>query len=258
MGGLVLDANIVRDFDVEWADIVLKLPQRDGRLYFHTTDFVTGADIYKKDWAGRLEEKREVLASLCRVMDKYGLQFLTSVIDMDDYAKVDNVIKLSEVAGHPYALGCRIAKEQVRQWAYSQNIQSPVKMVVEDRKGFMGEVVKSFEKDLLPPPSIEDKSTPALQAADVIAWFRFRKKHPTHPYEQVKAAWGEVPKYLIQDNTFGINEVLGMLTNIMREHGGLPIPLRKDKDHNVYYSTEPKQKRLPLKRPRRKPSVKLL
>lgn len=256
LGGIALEADRVIEFDHDWREITGKLPMRDGKPYFHTTDFMSGNDVYKPEWKGRYEEKREILTKLARVMAQYGLQFFTAVLEMEAYATVDACIKFGEAAGHPYAMACRIGEMQLRYWAEANSILSPVKMVVENRRGKMGEVVSLFEKDLLVPPTIEDKSALALQAADLIAWMRLRKRHPTEPYEKVKSAWDEIPRYLVTDQVFGLSEMVNTAQNIIRANRGKMLPLRSDSNYFVRFSTKPRDIRKPFRRkPRPKPSV---
>jgi len=251
LGGIVLDADCVKDFDNEWGAIVETLPRKDGELYFHTTDFIGGYDVYKNEWKGRFEQKLTVLSQMTALLTKFGFQIFSAALDMNDYALLDSYIKFGEVAGHPYAMACRIGDMQLRLWA-ERNGCHAVRMVVENRPGKMGEVVKLFEKDLLLPPVPEQKSAPALQAADLIAWMRFRKRHPNYLYRTVKDCWRNIPKYLETDQIFGFNDFVRIARNIISEKAGELIPARSDPNYQVRFKSEPRQDRVQFKRKAKK------
>jgi hypothetical protein len=256
LGGISLGDDHVAEFDRDWAEVVGKLPQKEEKLYFHTTDFLSGNDVYNPEWKGRYDEKREILIKLTKIMARYGLQFFSTVLEMEAYAAVDAHIKFGEAAGHPYAMACRIGDVQLRSWANRNSILSPPKMIVENRAGKMGEVVRLFEKDLLSPPVIEDKSTPALQAADLIAWMRLRKRHPTPVYESVKVAWREIPKYLVTDQVFGLSDMIKIARGIIQANDGKMLPLRSDPNHIVQFPNRPRETRQPFNRkPRKRPDI---
>lgn len=253
LGGLVLDANRIAEFDFDWAEALKDLPPKNGKPYFHTTDFVSGNDIYEPVWKGRYNEKLAILTGLAKVIARYSFQTFSAVLFMNEFATLDASIKFGEVAGHPYAMACRIGEQQLRYWANANSILTPIKMIVEERHG-MGEVHELFAKDRLAPPSVESKATPALQAADYIAWMRLRKRHPTLPYRQVKESWREVPSYLHTDQMFGISDFVTIARNIIDANEGKLLPARDDPNHLVTFNNSPDRIRTPFKRKPKTPS----
>jgi Protein of unknown function (DUF3800) len=247
LGGLVLDADQVAEFDADWVEAVRDLPWKNGKPYFHTTDFVSGNDVYDPIWKGRYDDKLAILSALAKIIAKYCLQIFSAVLIMDEFALLDAYIKFGEVAGHPYAMACRIGDQQLRYWANANSIFSPIKMIVEERHG-MGEVYELFAKDELYSPSSESKATPALQAADYIAWMRLRKRHPTLPYKQVKASWLEMPSYLHQDQIFGFSDFVKIARNIVVANAGKLLPSREDPNFVVTFNNSSKRVRTPFKR----------
>jgi hypothetical protein len=133
----------VREGSPEWDEVIKSLPQKNDQPYFHTTDFVSGNDIYEDKWKGRYLEKLELLRSLARVIYHFAYKTITCVLDTDDYVAMDRVIKWSEAVGHPYAFACRTAHDQIQYWRRRNSVPSTVKMVIENRNG-TGEVMDLF------------------------------------------------------------------------------------------------------------------
>ena len=242
LGGLVLDADSVRDFDVAWSEAISDLPRKNGELYFHTTDFVSGNDVYRERWKGRYDDKLRLLTNLAGAIAKFSYQTFSVVLNMGDFSRIDSFLQYAEAIGHPYAIACRIGYTQMHFWAERNGVFSPVKMLVEARQG-MGEVYQLFEKDRLPQPSPESKCVPAIQAADYIAWTRHRRRHPTEPSRRVMESWETVPSYLHTDQIYEFKDYVDIAKNIVEANNNLPIPLRSDKNTKVVFTHEQKRVR---------------
>lgn len=248
MGGMILDAERAGDFDSDWRDAIRELPHLKGQPFLHTSDFVTGNKQYKPAWKGRYDEKLAILSGAARVINKYGLQVITTVVHMDDYRLFDSVAKVSESIGHPYSVGCILAYRHMEEWAKRHSIATPIKMVVESRDG-TGDAVEMFRIYEYPIPAPEDKGMPQLQAADYIAWMRLKRYEPTPSYERVKDSWNEINQWLYTDETYGAKGLLHSIRALSRQIPGTPFPRREDDRTLVTYNNNRKKPRRPFKRP---------
>jgi hypothetical protein len=246
MGGLVIDAERVEQFDKDWLAAIAELPRVDGKPQLHTTDFVSGNQIYDPEWKGRYPEKLAILSCAASVIEKYACQVFTCALDMEDYIYIDSNAKFSEAAGHPYALAVRIAYQQMVLWSQHNASSCPIKMIVEERKGF-GEVSDLFIRDKVPVPSQESKAVCALQAADYIAWMKSKKIKPTKPYLAVQDSWRKINRTLYTDQSFDLNDYSTMWRNLCIE-SNLPLPFREDEKGLIIFNGNKKNPRKQFRR----------
>lgn len=253
MGGIVLDADKIADFDKDWREAIKALPPfKDAPSHFkdvpflHTADFVSGNGDYSPAWKGRYEEKLAILSSAARVISRHSFQTVTCSIYMDQYRALDSVAKMSEALGHPYTLLSILAYELLRRWANMSHILSPIKMVLEARDG-IGDVIEMFKIKGYPVPAPEDKGPPQLQAADYLAWMRLKKYHPTSSFERVKDSWKEINKSLYIDQPFMLPHMLGTMADLAAQID-VPFPLREGDQPQITYNSDFKHPRKPFKK----------
>jgi hypothetical protein len=233
MGGLVLDAERIGDFDQEWVNAIRELPTKDGSPFLHTTDFMSGNDIYDPVWKGRYPEKLAVLTAAAKVINKYSVQVFSGVVDVDEYLEFDEITKFSEAVGFPYALGVRLSYEQMVKWSYYCASAVPIRMVVEARHGY-GEVSAVFMRESLPVPLPEAKSACALQAADYIAWMRSKVLSPNRYYLEVRDSWREISKFLYTDQHFRLEEYAQIWWGLCTVFK-LALPFRDEEDSRIVF-----------------------
>lgn len=253
MGGVVIDADKIADFDKDWREAIKALPpfkdappHFEGLPFLHTADFVSGNGDYDPAWKGRYEEKLEILSSAARVISRYSLQTITCSIYMDHYRLFDSHAKVSEALGHPYSLASLLAYQLTKRWAEMNHISTPVKMVLEARQG-IGDVTEMFEIYGYPIPAPERKGPPQLQAADYVAWMRLKKYQPTSSSDRVKASWKEINKALYVDQPYMLSHMLVTVSDLAAQVD-TPFPLRGDDRTLITYNSDFKRPRRPFKR----------
>lgn len=247
MGGLILDAENADAFDKDWDMAIKNLPLLDGRPFLHTADFVSGNGLYDPDWKARYDEKLAILSAAARVINRYSLQAITSVVHMDDFRALDAVFKASETLGHPFTVAARIAYQHMQQWAVRNSIFTPIKMVLEARQGAIGDVIDMFQINGHPIPAPENKGLPQLQAADYIAWMRLKRYHPTSSYERVKDSWKQINPWLYTDQDFTLDSMLATLAKAADQYPEIEFPGRNDDRTLVTFNGNFKRPRKPFK-----------
>jgi hypothetical protein len=237
LGGLVIDVENIREFDAAWLTAIAPLPA------LHMKDLVTGNAEYFV-WKGRYEEKAAIVSAVAEVISRFSHQTFSAALWMEDYVRANLELKISEAAGHPFAVCARLADVQLNQWARRHKVTDRIKIVFEKRPSGMGETVDSFQRDELPVPAWEGKEVCALQAADYIAWMRNGKIRKSKNYERF--AGSEPSSVLHTHDWFGYNDIMDIAGRIA-EINSRPIPLRSD-DTQVVYHDKPKRVRVPFRR----------
>jgi hypothetical protein len=144
-----------------------------------------------------LSERIDLLVRAAQVIAKFALQTFSVELVMEDYRRLNQERKFSEVIAFPFSLCARFASVQVQQWATPNGITDRVKMVFENRSEGEHEVKAVFGRDELPLPAFEAKSVCTLQAADLIAWLWQAKATNSPNYERVgKMVLAELNKSL--------------------------------------------------------------
>jgi Protein of unknown function (DUF3800) len=254
MGGIILDDETATSFDRDWREAIKGLPRLEGEPFLHTADFVSGNKQYDPDWKGRYHEKLAILSDAARVISHYSLQTITTVVDMEHFRAVDSKLKASETVGHPYTVAARVAYQHMEQWAKRNSVSTPIKLILEERHG-IGDAIEMFRINGHPPPDVESKGLPQLQAADYIAWMRLKKYYPSSSYEQVKASWNDINKILYTDQIFDGWSLLLTIQDAAAQIPETPFPRRDDNQTLVTFNSNFKRPRQPFKgtaRPRPK------
>ena len=136
---------------------------------FHMTDFESPYGAYGQ-WPER--NKGLLLGELISHIRAQVRSSFCSVVPMNDYKLVNNIVCLEELLGKPYALAGRNVASQINRWKARNEIHdAPVVIIFEDGSTHKGDLMEVFKKDGFDDPAFrKKKDIVSLQAADLLAW----------------------------------------------------------------------------------------
>jgi hypothetical protein len=154
-------------FSWEWRRA---LTTKSGKhLRFHMTDLMSEQGDFK-GWTQT--EKESLLQKLILIIRTHVVTQFSSTVLMDAYRRVNAEYALEECHGSPYALAGRTIVKQINGWKQETHQENyRVLMIFEDGTKGKGDFISVMKRDgYLPPSFRNNKNTPALQAADMLAW----------------------------------------------------------------------------------------
>jgi hypothetical protein len=137
-------------FEPEWVSAVKQIGLGD---VFHMTEF-EGAFRGKP-------EKWDILNSLISIVMEHTEGTFISIVDMEDYRRVNHEYPLEECIGKPYAIAARCVAAGINQWK-AEHFKKDDRLLVfiEDGTLHRGDMEEVFKRDALPVPQSCQKPRP--------------------------------------------------------------------------------------------------
>jgi hypothetical protein len=232
--GLVFATAQVPEFETAWRAAIAPLKHLHLRELWKPGAEVNGNTL------------TALLVRAAEVAGRFSFQTFSSVLNMHEYREVDEEIAVSECIGYPFALCARLSDVQVRQWARRNGVVGDVGLVFENRPG-IGDVYEVFKRDNVRPPTFENKGSPCLEAADLLAWAFLAKVASSPNLHRAKAILSSIPACLHSHDFIGRNAIRGICGRIQSKVG-LQVPTRTELDKPIAFHNSPKRNRKEFRR----------
>lgn len=178
MAGFIARAEVWAEFENDWNAVLARPP---AIPYFHMADAVASGDFDR-------------IAALAALIRKHKLSGISVLIYMPDY---DLVVRnqISRRFDNPYFFALIRQMELAVEWQIDHNIDEPMDFIFDEQRhesdflqwiwsqiepGWPDWIRRRFGNR---PIHLDDKSNPALQAADMLAWtLRRISEQPFPPF----------------------------------------------------------------------------
>lgn len=160
VAGFIAEKTQWLRFEPEWKKAIAP------RSTFHAADF----ERESKDW-GR-NKKERYLNRLATIIKDNTIFSLSDSVCMDEYRTINATNRLEETLGTPYAMAGRTVAAKLNAWRATHGAaKCKVLVYFEDGTKHKGDFMDVMQRDGLPCPGFLKKNdSPALQAADFLAW----------------------------------------------------------------------------------------
>lgn len=165
VGGFVAEKARWLQFDEAWRGTLGYF----GIAWFHMADFEAGRGPFR-GWGTRRKDK--LLNRLIEIVRSHAAADFSQIVPMDDYHAVNELYALEEYLGTPYAMAGRGLIRLLNNWQSRQSEHDHARSLnFDDGTKHKGDLIDIYQRDRIPLPGFLDKKqTPALQAADLLAW----------------------------------------------------------------------------------------
>jgi len=199
VAGFISSADDWINFSEKWK---MRLNQ-DGLPYFRMSEYAHSRRVFE-GWRNQEAKRRSLLADLIDLIKSHAYRQYGCVIDIKSFLQILPKEHRNTYHLNAYSLAARDCAAQIRKWAKSENITSPIKFVFEDGDKGTGQLIQRFGEDNLPSPDFAPKkdtikngiTVPGfipLQAADIwayelfLAFKRYNEGNTTPPPVEFRA-----------------------------------------------------------------------
>jgi hypothetical protein len=164
LGGFIASEDRWLAFEDPWKEI---LRARKIEFPFHSADFF---GKHRKD-----PKLRHIVSDLARVITNYVEAAFSVTIDINAYREFNQIRRLEEFAGTPYAIVTRNIHQNVDLWQKLVGPRCPLLYFVEAGTLHRGDMMDCLrDRDGISPPLPVPKAHTACQAADLYAYSVFQ------------------------------------------------------------------------------------